>query len=827
MRETNRRDFLKEMAAYGAALPLLSAGKSDALWQKSNSGGRETINLGNSSWRFSKSDPYPSAKEASFDDSAWDEVGVPHCFNDLDTYQNISQNKAFQGTVWYRKHFHIEPKDKGKKIFAEFQSVDVGAAVYINGKFKPGNTTVKQPQEVTHIGCFLPFLLDITDDVEYGADNVLAVRVSNAKNSFFTWPGFGTFLGLGMGFGGIVGPVYLHITDPVHIPFNVYSPLGKWGIYVATVSASTSRAQVRIQTNVENEGASSTTATLITRIADADDKTALILHDSKTVPAGATVMFDQSGDISNPRLWYPNNSSFGSPHLYRVTSTVEIDRKTVDAVESSFGIRTITWDDNYGYVNGEKHLLNGFGNRNSYPALGAAVPPELQWKDVKLIADCNGSALRVGHFPATVATVSACDAYGVLVIQDSGDDEWALHGEPALTYKKEYDRDMIIQFRNNPSIAVWESNNGIASVKHATDYYSPRATEELAEKWDSLETRIVESRDTSDYWPTGKKIMIGYTAHFKKVADSPSINLECYYRGNARFDYLHEKISADFFSKQYISNIKDRACGWIYWMLVETMESPFMPYLNGMTNQKSLGSGAMDGNCFPKLNYSIFQKALWAPFPGKPGVALQSSWNSSGIQNVDAWSNCPTVELFLNGVSKGVRKPDAEARCTWENIPWESGTLKALGLDASGKPVCSDERRTAGTPQRIILTVEPSLVKPDGKRFHIIANGSDAAIVTATIVDARGNWCPDADNNISFSVSGPGNYRGSYNFYVTPGKPITYHSPGDHELQAEGGLMRVAIRSTFTPGTVHVTAQAHGLDAGTASFRTTRPARMR
>jgi hypothetical protein len=65
-------------------------------------GGGETVNLGDSCLNFFKSDPYPCAKEVTFDDTAWEEVGVPHCFKDLDTYQNTSQNKTFQATAWYR-----------------------------------------------------------------------------------------------------------------------------------------------------------------------------------------------------------------------------------------------------------------------------------------------------------------------------------------------------------------------------------------------------------------------------------------------------------------------------------------------------------------------------------------------------------------------------------------------------------------------------------------------------------------------------------------------------------------------------------------------------
>jgi Glycoside hydrolase family 2 C-terminal domain 5/Glycosyl hydrolases family 2/Domain of unknown function (DUF4982)/Glycosyl hydrolases family 2, TIM barrel domain/Glycosyl hydrolases family 2, sugar binding domain len=827
MRHPNRREFLKDMALCGISLPAIPAGLARVLHLSSPSGARHIEDLGDTPWLFSKTDPYPAAKESGFDDSGWETIGVPHCFNDLDTYQNLSLNKAFRGTVWYRKHFRVPHDQRGKRFFLEFQSVGVGAALYVNGRFKPGSLPVSQPQETTHVGSFLPFALDITDDIHYGEENVLAVRVSNAEKSFFAWPGFGTFLGLGMGFGGIDGPVYLHVTDPVYIPLNSYSPLGKWGTYIATISADVSQAEIRARTNVENTSSGPQSVELVTRLDGADGVTALTMRSTKTIAAGSSEVFEQSGTVAKPSLWYPNASEFGKPYLYRAVSSVHVNGKEVDNLETHFGIRTLSWDDDYGYVNGKKHLLKGFGQRNTYPALGSAVPAELQWNEVRLIAECGGNALRLGHFPATVETVAACDAYGVLVIQDSGDDEWALHGETARAYKRDYDRDTIIRFRNSPSVAVWESNNGIASTKKEKDIYSPATTQSLVETWDPLGGRIVESRDTSDFWPTDRKIMIGYTATYKKVAGSPSINLECYTRGNARFDYEHEKEEAGVFTKAYTSNIKDKACGWIFWMLAETMESPFLPYFNGKTYQKSLGCCAMDGNRFPKLSYLVFQNALWAPFPAQPRVALQSSWNLSGVQDVDAWSNCPTVELFLNEKSKGKRTPSEEGRCTWEGISWEGGTLKAVGMDESGNPVCTSLRHTAGAPYRILLTPGAGLTRPDGRQFFLRANGSDVALVTAMIVDKNGLWCPDADQNLHFSVEGPGQYRGSYNFYVDPSKPATYHAPGDPELQAEGGLMKVAVRSGFRPGKVTVTASSSGLLSGRASFSTVHPSTQR
>lgn len=790
---------------------------------------RETIDMGETPWRFIKSDMEPNvAKQIEFDDSSWQSVGIPHCYNDTDTFTNTKNITMYKGTVWYRKNFTIDKELEGKKLLLEFEGVNIGAAVYINGKFKEGNTTVAQLEEVTHVGGFLPFTLDITDDVNYGGDNVVAVRVSNTSGSFFTWPGFGTKNDFGMAYGGIVNPVNLHITDKIHIPENVYSPTEKWGTYIATMSADENNAEIRFQTNVENESDSDKEIKLITEVVDEDNNIVLSLYDTKTIQSGDISMFDQTGNIANPSLWYPNASVYGTPYLYKVYSKVEADGSIIDVVENPLGIRTITWDKDYGYINGKKHLLNGFGNRNTYPALGSAIPADIQWRDIELIAEAGGNALRVGHVRATSETLAACDKYGVMVIQNSGDDEWSIHDEPANTYKKEYDRDMIVKDRNHPSIVVWEANNG---MPNSGVIESPKLTYDLVQQWDYLKPRIVHARDSTNFDPGEGNLMIGYTNWYWKQDKFPTMNMESYgakFSNEeldnciARFDYENEKTFSNWYINEYNEEVSKKACGFIDWMLVETWGEGYTKYLNGMRNQKSLGSSAMDGNRVPKLKYNIWKNAVWTPYEVRPGVTLQSHWNFNPgtTQTVDAWSNCASVELFVNGVSKGVKTPNSNKNCTWYEVAFEAGSLKVVGLDKDGVVVCEDKRITAGEPDHIELSViETSNL--DGSKYDIKANGSDAAIIEAKIVDKDGNWCPFADQNLNFSVSGPATYRGSYNFYVVDDQGKNYHAPGDHELQAEGGLMRITVRSGFVAGEVTVAVTADGLGTTETTYATT------
>ena len=821
-------------------------------------GNRMKVALGDTGWKFSKADPYSAAKEPGFDDSAWETVGIPHCFNDSDTYLNIQRGfkKPYQGTVWYRKRFKLEENSKGRKIFIEFEGVNVAAAVYINGKFVPGNSKVPNP-EATHVHGFIGFVVDATDLVEFGAkENILAVRVSNGDAPWFVKPGFGTSFMFSMGLGGIFRPVNLIITDKVYVPLNVYSVVEKWGTHVATVSADERSAKISVATHVENESQAEKSVELTTCVVDADRNVVLTLKETAKIPARQSHEFKQLGVIANPRLWFPAWSPYGKPYLYKVYSCVKADGQWVDTFESPLGIRTLSWDEHYPSINGKKHLFWGFGQRYEYPALGSAVPEDQQWRDIRLMTEAGGRFVRPGHCASSPETVAACDAYGVMMAQPSGDDEFVLQkAEPNTNMailKKELHRDLMVRDRNHPSILMWEDDNGGSAKGLVTELV------EITRQWDSINPRMNSPRDShgkyiGDVIP-GKTVLgqcnggrpIGVVKHvngtgFEALPTIPTWDAEAWTTRDARHHWSGEKsYSEKFYNGWRDFETNGKIFAYAHWYLAETqgedcqtlvgVDDPLVKAAlekdlaaNGQVKVqgRSLGCSAMCGNRIPKLIYRIWQNALWIPYEQHPGVTLQSHWNLSGTVTVDAWSNCPEVELLINGKSRGIQKPDpATGRCSWPAILWESGTLRAEGKDASRKTVCSDQRITAGAPHHIVLSVEPPLRRPDGREYPITANGSNAGFVLATVVDENGNWCPQADNNLTFAVEGPGVYRGSYNFWVTPGKPLGYHAPGDPELQAEGGLMKVAVRSTFTPGEITVTATSPGLGSGIAKFMT-------
>ena len=242
---------------------------------------------------------------ADFDDTRWEEVGIPHCYNEHDTYLNASTGeRCWRGEGWYRKKLFFDGKDREKEIFLEFQGVNLAAIVFVNGQAISGNTRVKQPGVVTHVGSSLPFVVNISKYIKWGEENQIAIKVSNAKNTFFAWPGFGENEGFGQAMGGIVSPVYMHKKDKVHIPFNSYSPLNKWGTYFGTVSATPQEAVVRFQTNVENSSEHTQAVELRTYLQDERGRTVLSFTEQRNVAPGAIHLFDRTETIQNPNLWY-------------------------------------------------------------------------------------------------------------------------------------------------------------------------------------------------------------------------------------------------------------------------------------------------------------------------------------------------------------------------------------------------------------------------------------------------------------------------------------------------------------------------------------------
>lgn len=810
---------------------------------------RVEINLGATPWRYLKDSDPQTAMAPAFDDSAWSLVGVPQSPSDQDTFLNMESGGGegqLTGNInWYRKHFAMDKSYSNRKIYVEFEGAHVGAQVYINGKFIPGNSLVNP--NATHVVGFMPFIVDITNQVKFdGSDNVLAVKVARG-DAFFQSPSFSGAFRFGQSDAGLFRPVRMHITDRVHVPQNTYSVLQTWGTYVTTLSASDSAAVVKVQTNVLNENTTDQLVTLTTQIVDAGGGVVATAQNTQTVAANVgpglhPLTFDQDITVNNPTLWYPNNSIYGKPYMYTVVHTVSIGGIVVDAVTTPLGIRTVSWDQNFPIINGHPHYLWGGSGRYDYPALGSAMPEEQKWRDVSLLANAGGSLYRPGHSGEGPEFLAAADAYGVMVVQPSGDGENGFANicnstvttncttPDNVTLKQELHRDMIVHDRNNPSVLAWEADNG------ATDTTFAQGLKTISKQWEPILTRAQSDRTPN---PANGDILgcsqEGCDILTKsEYPDSPAWGSEYWGMGVARDSYDYELAFAAPFLKDWTGSVRAKSFGIAHWYLADT-PGEIEDQVDGVPNTMVRGNAAsmMDGNRIPRLLYYMYQ-AAWTPYEVKPVVKLAHHWNRSGTVTVNAFSNCPKVRLLVNGHQQGADQtpnpqdndPSANltqnttllpAQAHW-SVTWVPGTLTAECVDGTGQIAATDQINTAGVPDHLLLSVDPELVKPDGSAFAITANGTDAAFVTATVVDVNNNRVYTATPIVTFAVAGPGTYRGGADHAVTANQPQGYHAPGDPNLSAEGGMAKVAVKSQFVPGTVTVSASAPGLTAGSITF---------
>jgi hypothetical protein len=840
---------------------------------------RVTIDLsagmpGQSHWRYIKGQDSTTFATPSFDDSSWSQVGIPHGANYLTTFLNATSGggdgNLDGGTQWYRLHFTLPAQSAASKILVEIEGAHTGVQVYINGTLLPGISAVAGDAQASHVIGFLPFVVDLTPRVtaDGATQNVLAVRVARSA-AWFTQPGFSGAFRFGQAEAGLFRPVRMFVTNKVHIPPNVYSNLRTWGTHVATVSivpsaTTTARADsavVAVQTNVLNETAQTQQVTLTTQIVDAQGNVVVSAPPvTQAVPAMApsafpsseVPMFDQRITVPNPTLWYPNNSTFGTPYLYKVFHVVSVNGVVVDSTQTTLGIRTIAWDRNLPFFNGHAMYLWGGSGRYDYPGLGSSVPEEQQWRDLALFAAGGGNLWRPGHSSTSEAFVDAADAYGVMVVQPSGDGENGFNTPSAddVTLKKELHRDMIIRDRSHPSILAWESDNGV------TNHTVGAALLAIDQTWDPVNPRVAADRtpDPANGYLLGCTLEGCEVGVKNQFPNNPAWGSEYWGNGHARgLAYDFEVAFVAPFLNDWRKSKQVNAFGMAQWYFADT------PGENGLyaeyqqfrgtpqeasfvNSVRSIGSSAVDVNRFPKLLYHAYA-AAWTPFSLRPVVRLAHHWNRSGAVTVNAFSNCPSVRLRINGADQGTRTPNPSTsdsssnltqsttllpfQASW-NVTFASGTLLAECLDAFGAVVATDSKVTAGAASRIVLRVVPAVVRPDGTAFAVTANGSDAAFVAAEVQDASGNVVPTAANLLTFSVTGPATYLGGTQQYVATGSDAystsggrtarNYHAPGDPELQAEGGLQKIAIQSQFTTGTVTVTATSPGLTTGTASF---------
>jgi beta-galactosidase len=781
---------------------------------------RESFDFG---WQFYKGD-VDNAEQPDFSDMDWRKLNLPHDWSVEGPFNEKNPAGGDGGYLpagigWYRKSFHVSEDCKEKKVFIEFDGVYMNSNVWING-----NHLGK------HINGYTGFNYDLTDYLNYGQENVLAVRVDNSEQ-----PGSRWYSG-----SGIYRHTWLNIVSRLYVPQN--------GTYITTPQISKKTAAVVIRTKVNNDHAEQKDFVLSTTIMDRENKVVGVQKNSCNNNGNSNYEYKQLIYIETPKLWSLHDS-----YIYKAVSQIECNGEKIDEFETNFGVRKILFDCDKGFLlNDENVKLNGVCLHHDGGCVGAAVPERVLERRLEKLKEMGCNAIRTSHNQPSQELLDMCDRMGFLVM-DEAFDEWTVskgkNDDTRFGYHKYFEdysvldlKDMLHRDRNHPCIVLWSVGNEIPDLMYPEGAEILKELVDICHKEDP--TRPVTCANV--YY---KIEPLGTPPEYLELIDVIGINYvdrwrsasETYY-SNDKHQFPHWKLIGS--ENASISSIRGeypftaRLCGmkkdtyntnmiyaeqlWKFTKMQDYVAGDFMwtgiDYIGeSRWPEKSASFGVIDMCGFPKDSFYFYQ-SQWTQ---KPMLHVFPHWNWKGKEGevipVLCYTNCESAELFLNGKSFGTKssqfprpgmiekynqltKPyipvtTSDLHLSWD-VPYEPGVIKVVGKK-DGADICIEE---------IVTTGEASTIRINADRTIITADARDVCHLTIEILDGMGNVVPDADNLVTFQIEGDGTLIG-----VDNGRPDSHEDFKAVCRKAFNGLCLAIVQSAFTAGHILVTAASPGL----------------
>jgi beta-galactosidase len=772
-------------------------------------GSERTRILFDEAWKFYLGG-FQMAANPNFNDSDWRVVDLPHDWSIEDIAQTSSPfdpravgqtSSAFTvgGTGWYRKSFMIDNSAAGKKIHVQFDGVYMNAEVWINGQ-KLG----ENPYGYTS------FWFDISDKVKIGERNTIVVKVKNEGENSRWYSG-----------SGIYRHVWLEFMEPVH--------LAHWGASVTTPEVSQQSAKVHTQYEVQNETKSQAEVRVQTAILDSNGKEVSTKELQKTIPESGSSVFEYDMLLNSPLLW-----SVDYPHLYTARTTVLVNNRISDVVETSFGIRSLLFDAKTGFqLNGKPIELKGGCVHHDNGPLGAKAYDRAEERRVELLKASGYNAIRSAHNPPSSAFLDACDRLGMLVI-DEAFDMWR-NGKNSFDYHLYFDswwktdiESMVKRDRNHPSIIMWSIGNEIPSMDKPETVAVAKMLADHVRRLDPTRPVTAAVNDISHQKdPFFATLDVGGYNYGVNWAWNEGANENKYETDHVRVPerimFGSESFPLEAF--EYWMAAKDRpwVIGDFVWTAFDYIGEAGIGYI-GFWQEKRFYPwtlaycGDLD-ICGWKRPQSYYRDAFWndkptlsmfvktpePTFEENPTRASWSKWHFQDVwpswtwpgcegrpMDVQVYSNYDRIELFLNGKSLGVKPTNTQTKfmAVW-NLPYQPGVLKAVGYKGK-KQVAASLLHTAKKASAIRLSPDRSTVK---------ANGSDLSYITVELVDENGTIDPESNSQINFEIDGPGKIIG-----VGNANPISRESYTLPQRNAWKGKCLVIVKAEKKPGKIAIRA---------------------
>jgi beta-galactosidase len=787
--------------------------------------------------------------QPDFDDSAWRKLDLPHDWGVEGPFDQELPGETgklpWQGAGWYRKRFSIPASDRGRRVALEVDGAMAFSSFWLNGQFVGG-----WPYG------YSSFQLDLTPYLNFGGENLLAVRLDNPPLSSRWYPGSGLYRNL-----------WLTKTDPVRV--------AQHGVFVSTPRVSKKAAVVNVDVTLENtsdEEVEIEVSTTIHRLLPdgGADERALGSEASEPfkLPKGLGTRRTHCFTLASPKRW-----SLEDRAMHVAIVSVRAAGELRDVLETPFGIREIRVDPDEGFfLNGKHVVLQGVCMHHDLGALGSAVYTRGIERQLEILQEMGCNAIRTSHNPPAPELLALCDRMGFLVMDEAFDcwrrgKKWpdgTKEGDPGFRYfdyapvfDDWHERDlraMVRRDRNHPCVVMYSIGNEVMEQWVQNGYeLAPRLAGIVREEDRTRPITSAFNGENAAYdgFQTAVDV-IGFNykpgAYGKlreKNPTMPIVGSETASTISTRGEYFFPVMPADKLHGRVNFQVSSYDLSTANWALTPDLEfegldrCPYVlgefvwtgfdylgeptPYNSDSTNllnfsdpeqraqmqaeldrlgkiqvpSRSSYFGIIDLAGFPKDRYYIYQ-ARWRP--ELKMAHILPHWNFpervGEVTPVHVYSSGDEAELFLNGKSLGKRKRKRLSyRFRWDDVIYEPGKLKVVTY-RKGKRWATATRRTTGAAAGLALEAD---------RGRLKAGVRDLAFVTVRVVDEDGLTVPRSNPKIAFRIEGPGSIVA-----VDNGDPTSFEPFQASERSAFNGLALVVVRAEKA-GKIRLSAESDGL----------------
>lgn len=679
---------------------------------------------------FAKAGYGDGAAAPGFDDRAWRVLNLPHDWcvelpfaangSHSHGYKAMGLNYPQNSVGWYRKNIFIPETDLGSQITIEFDGAFRNSIVWVNG-FYCG----------TAISGYTPFTYNITDYINYGGQNTIAVRCDAFMEEGWYYEG-----------AGIYRHVWLNKTMPLHV--------AQYGTFVTT-TINQNQANIEVRTTVNNNYNKPVTFNITENIIDANGKTiATAITKNLKIGALANNEFYTRHTVNNPVLW-----SLKNPYLHTLQTIITVNDTIIDSYNTTFGIRTVKFDANKGFfLNNENIKIVGTNLHQDHAGVGMAVPDALYDFRIKKLQEMGNNGIRTSHEPPSPAFLDACDRLGMLVLNENR--LMGSNNEHLNLLERFMKRD-----RNHPSVVLWSLGNEEWAIEG--NIKGARIAQTMQNFAQKLDSSRAFTAACSGGWDNGIGMVtqvMGYNyivqgnidQHHAKFPWQAGIGTEESNTVGTRGIYQTNSATGHLAPTNRMPENVGTQSGWQFYA-----ERPFLAGLFFWTGFDYRGEpspyawpavnsqfGIVDLCGFPK-DIFYYLKAWWG---NQPVLHIATHWNWQGLEgkerNVLIYSNCEQVELLFN--NKVIDKKDMPVNGhLLFTLPYKPGTLLAKGYN-NGKLALTQKVETTGNASQIQLI-------PD--KQTLAAAKTDVAVITVQTVDKKNRIVPTANNNIIFDIEGP------------------------------------------------------------------------